>query len=541
LGSSFSTDELLAVSDAGEDETYRHLDLAVAGMVVERAESGYRFRHALIRDALRQALPPGAESAARRRVAEALATTNSAPGRVARQFLAAGLPERAVPYAIRAVETAGALGAYRDALSLLEAVREHADPAHLPRLLARRGDLLLALGNPAAVAAYQQAVAVTDGTEKRLVRARLARAAVFAGDLDTARAALAGLAPDGDAADSPIMRAQAHVAYFSGDVDTAWAIASRAREILHSPDDPWHLVDLVTLQGLIAHQRGEWFERFRIELRRTQGKQQLVTALFDAHLCVAEYLLYGTVPYAEVIEDGEDLRVRATRAGALRGVAFATSLIGEAALFMGDLDRAEQELLHAIDLHRELDAPAGEAHALQRLAELRLARGDGSDAQRLLSRALPLARWSVVASHLLYRIYGTMIEATPDPVLARAVVERAEATLGETDSCVFCSVMLAVPAAIACAEVGDLEASRRYVAVAEASASRWEGSSWQAAVIEARAHLARAAGNDKESVALWDRAAGLFRAAGHHREGLRCESKRSGASDRLAQSAAPGR
>ena len=32
-----------------------------------------------------------------------------------------------------------------------------------------------------------------------------------------------------------------------------------------------------------------------MELRRTQGKQQIVTALFDAHLCVAEYLLYGSV------------------------------------------------------------------------------------------------------------------------------------------------------------------------------------------------------------------------------------------------------
>ena len=42
-----------------------------------------------------------------------------------------------------------------------------------------------------------------------------------------------------------------------------------------------------------------------------EGKQRLVTALFDAHLCVAEYLLYGPVPYDEVIEETEDLRRRA--------------------------------------------------------------------------------------------------------------------------------------------------------------------------------------------------------------------------------------
>jgi len=103
------------------------------------------------------------------------------------------------------------------------------------------------------------------------------------------------------------------------------------------------------------------------------------------------------------------------------------------------------------------------------------------EAERLLQRALPLARWSVVASHLLYRIYGTMIAAMPDPATARAVVDRAEATLGETDRCVFCQVMLSVPAAIACADYGDVDEARRHLGAAERSAARWEASAWQAA------------------------------------------------------------
>ncbi|HEY7045732.1 MAG TPA: AAA family ATPase [Jatrophihabitantaceae bacterium] len=522
LGSTFSTDELLAVSGVDEDEAYHQLDVASGAMLVERADTGYRFRHALVRDALRLAMPPGVESAARREVAEALAATGAPPGRVARQFLAAGLAERAVPYALRAVETAGALGAYRDGLSLVDAVRQYAGPAELPRLLARRGDLLLALGDPAAVAAYREAVAVTQGTEHRFVRARLARAAGFAGDLDTARAALAGLTLEGDAADGTILRAQGNLAYFSGDVDTAWKIAGQAREMLESPSDPWHLVDLVTLQGLIAHNRGEWFERFRLELRRTQGKERLVTALFDAHLCVAEYLLYGTVPYAELIADTEELRRQAAQAGALRGVAFATALIGEAAMFTGDLERAERELVEAVDLHRDVDAPAGEAHGLQRLAEVRLAQGDKAEAERLLQRALPLARWSVVASHLLYRIYGTMIAAMPDPATARAVVDRAEATLGETDRCVFCQVMLSVPATIACADYGDIDEAHRHLRAAERSAARWEASAWQAAICEARAHVVRAEGRDDEFADLLVQASRLYRSAGHHRDAARC-------------------
>ncbi|HEY6933738.1 MAG TPA: AAA family ATPase, partial [Marmoricola sp.] len=492
LGETFSTDELLAVSGAPEEEAYAHLEAGLAAMLVEPCEGGYCFRHALVREALLDQLSAYDASTARREVADRLATLGAAPGRIAHQYLAAGLPSRAVPFVLRAVETAGALGAYRDALALTDAVREHAGPAARPTLLARRGDLMMALGDPEAVTAYQEAVSVTTGTKRRLVRARLARAACFTGDLDTARAALAGLEPVGDEADAPILLARGNVAYFSGDVDTAWLVAGQARDLLQAPEDPWQLVDLVSLQGLIAHRRGEWFDRFRLELRRTQGQERLVTAVFDAHLCVAEYLLYGRVPYHEVIADSEQLRRRAAQAGALRAVAFATALIGEAALMMDDLDRAERELEEAVELHREVDATAGEAHSLQRLAQVRLARGDRQEAQRLLHRALPLARWSVIGAHVLPRIYGSMIEASADPVAARAVVDQADATLGENDHCSFCSVMLEVPATVACADVGDLEGARRHLAAATVSTELWETSVWQAAVLEARAHVARA-------------------------------------------------
>ena len=49
--------------------------------------------------------------------------------------------------------------------------------------------------------------------------------------------------------------------------------------------------------------------------------------MFDAHLCVAEYLLYGPIPYDEVIELAGSLRRRAEQYGTLRGVAFAKALI----------------------------------------------------------------------------------------------------------------------------------------------------------------------------------------------------------------------
>jgi tetratricopeptide (TPR) repeat protein len=380
----------------------------------------------------------------------------------------------------------------------------------------------MALGEPAAVTAYAEAARVTTGTLHRLNRARMARAAAIGGDLATTRAALAGLDLQDDEADASLLLAQGMLAYFSGDMETAQEVAAEARERLRGVDDPWHVVDLVGLHGLLAHHRGEWFTSFRTELRRTQGHERLAGALFDAHLCVAENLLYGREPYPEVIAEAEQLRLRASQAGALRGVAFATALIGEAALMMGDLTRAETELEAAVALHAEIDATGGKAHSMQRLAEVRLAQGRAEEARSLLEEAQLLARWSPIGMHLLQRIFGTLIASAPNPVAARAMVDRAENTLGEPDQCWFCTVMLAVPAATACARVGDLDDAHRFLDSASRSVSHWGESSWHAAVVEARATVALAAGDPERYRTLSREAADAYAALGHTGDAARC-------------------
>jgi tetratricopeptide (TPR) repeat protein len=372
------------------------------------------------------------------------------------------------------------------------------------------------------VEAYTEAARVTTGSLHRLVRARLARAAAVGGDLATARSALAGLELEDDEADTSLLLAQGMLAYFSGDLETARRVATEARERLSGVDDPWHLVDLVGLHGLLAHHRGEGFDSFRTELRRTQGHERLAGAVFDAHLCLAENLLYGREPYADVIAETEQLRRRARLTGALRGVAFATALIGEAALMMGDLTRAETELLEAVALHADIDAVGGQAHSMQRLAEVRLAQGRGEEARRLLDEALLMARWSPIGMHLLQRIFGTLITSTSDPRSARIWVDRAESTLGEPDRCWFCTVMLAVPAATACARVGDIEDAYRFLESAARSVSRWGESSWQAAVIEARATVALAEGDTERYRRLSTEAAEAYSAVGRAGDAARC-------------------
>ncbi|HEY5786883.1 MAG TPA: AAA family ATPase [Microlunatus sp.] len=526
LGSKFDTDEYTALSGLDEDQAYACLDECMAADAVERTGDGYRFRHALVRDALLDPVPPHHRLRLHRQAADALRRLGASPARIGQQLLRASDVAAAAPFILQAARTDAAIGAYSDALALLEAIRADVPDAERGPLLALRADMLMATGDAAAVLAYREALgAAADDTERRRLRPRLARAATFAGDYATAAEALDGLEPDGSADDAALLLQRGLLAYQTGDLSAAEAAGDEARRRLDlSYPSDWRMYDLITLQGLCAHRRGEWFTRLGLELRAGAERPDLALSIFDSYLCVAEYLLYGPTPYAEVMALATTLRESAQRSGVLRAVAFATALRGEAALLSGDLPLAEVELTRAVELHHEIGSNAGEALSLQRLAEVRLAHGRHAEAMELLHRALPLARWSAIGLHLLHRVYGTMIRAAEDVDSARAVVDRATATLGQEDNCTFCNVMLAVPAAVACADAGDLDDARRHLAIAEQSVVLWRGTAWQAAIAEARAHLHQAEGDAEGARQRMLEAAELFAAAGQPLDVNRCHT-----------------
>jgi DNA-binding SARP family transcriptional activator len=526
LGIEFDTDEYVGLSGVAEDDAYELLDQALVAGAVERTRAGFRFRHSLVRDALLDGLPPHRLRALHRRAAKALRAVGASPARVGHQLLQAGDVGAAVPLLLKAARADAAIGAYQDALGLIDAVCQEAGDPERAALLALRADMLMATGDAGAVLAYREALGATDDVaEQRRLRSRLSRAAIFAGDYATATDALDGLEPDGSADDAELLLARGMLAYLTDDLSTAESAANEARRRLGVSDyGDWRIYDLVTLQGLVAHLRGEWFSRLAAELRAGADKPDLARSMFDSHLCVAEFLLYGPMPYDEVLELADTLRESARRSGVLRAIAFATALRGEAALLSGDLALAEAELTESAELHHDVGSTAGEAHSLQRLAEVRLAQGDSTEAMRLLQRALPLARWSAIALHLLQRVYGSMIRAAPDLDAARAVVDQATATLGQEDSCTFCSIMLDVPAATACADAGDVNDARAHLADAERSAALWQGTAWQAAIAEAWAHLHRAEGDADAARHKLTEAAELFTVAGQPLDARRCLS-----------------
>ena len=415
VGTCFDTDEFVALSGSGEDEAFDHLDTAVDTLMIERAPAGYRFRHQLVRDALLDPLPPHRRRRIHRDAARRLIELGASPARIGHQLLESGAAPEAVPYLLRAAETEAAIGAYRDALALVDAIRAHAIGDQRRTALALRADLLNAIGDPTATAAYREALDAAGPATVRRLRGRLAHSAVMAGDLETAGAALADLDPDGGAEDADILLAWGKYAYFNSDFSTAQAIADRAEQLVFTSEPDWKVLDLVALQGLLAHGSGRWFGQMRRELRRTRDNPEIANTVFDGYLCAAEYMLYGPTPYDEIIGVARDLQLTARRSGALRAEAFAAALLGEAALLAGELDRAAAALGEARDLHRDLGSAGGEAHALQRWAELHLARGEGGEARRLLWQALPLARGSMVGRHLLQRIFGTLVLAADEP------------------------------------------------------------------------------------------------------------------------------
>jgi DNA-binding SARP family transcriptional activator/tetratricopeptide (TPR) repeat protein len=522
VGSAFDTDEFVALSGMPEDDAFDLLDDALGARIVEPASVGYRFRHTLVREALLEDVPSHRRRRIHRDAASRLIELHASPARIGHHLLHSGAESEAVPYLLRAAETEAAVGAYRDALALVDTLKPVVSGTQRATALMLRGDLLNAIGDPTAASVYREALEGADPRTARELRVRLARTSLMSGDLDTAAAALEGLDPDGGDDDADILLSRGKYAFFTSDFDLAQSSSEQAQRLILAGERNWQVLDLVALQAMLAHRSGSWFDRMRTEIRQTKENPEIAHAIFDGYLCPAEYLLYGQTPYAEVISVARDLQATARRSGALRADAFASALVGEASLLSGDLEQAAIELTESSDLHRDLGSAAGEAHSLQRLAEVRVAEGDRSGAMELLQRALPLARSSIIAKHLLHRIFGTMILASEDPFEARAVVDRAESTLGYDDFCNFCSIMLSVPASIACVRAGDLDGAHRHLETAEQSALLWRGTSWEAAVAEAQAEVAAATGDLDTARKRLESAAEQFERAGQPLDADRC-------------------
>jgi DNA-binding SARP family transcriptional activator len=514
LEDGFTTTELAAISGRDEEEVAHAVRSACWAGVLEEARGGYRFRHPLVREALVARLPRDELQRAHRDAAARLAAEGAPPERLAHHLLHAGRAEEAVPMLAEAAQWAASVGAYGDGLEWVERGLEHAGGEERRRMLALRAQFLDRTGDRRAPAAYSEAIAVAEGRDVIELRLLQARACIAAGDVAGARATLEELDVDepGDRGRAALWWAL--VGWFEDDLDASVRASEEAEPLLEEAGLDDDLAMLDDLRGMVAHASGSWESHSSLRLRETAHLPQLAGRVFDAYLCVTEYVLYSGEPYAALAAFAKRLRAQARQAGARRGEAFAITLLGEAELFTGNLTAARDHLIEAAAVSREVGATGGEALARMRLGESLLHLGDRDGASAQLEEALELSQASPLARHLLYLVHAVMVQLPAEPAARLPAVDRAQALLSDQRMCAYCPTSFYVEAAIACAAGGAVERGRDLLERAEQGAALWPPGPWRAALAEARGQLMLAEGARDEGAAALRSAAEGFAAAG---------------------------
>lgn len=516
--------DVTALTGMTEDEAFAVLDAGLAAGVVVVADTRYRFRHQLVRQALADRLAPHQQVAVHRDAARRLATAGAQPAVVARHWLAGERPGEATPWLLSAARTALDLGAFRDALALTEPLLAHA-PSH-PEGLLLRARAIDGLGDARAPAAYATAANSVVGRYGDDLRAQQALSQLKLGDPTGALHTLDGLEPvgfPGRLARALTLSGAASMGF--GDVSAAAEAATEAQRLAVEAGDSNGIVQASWAAGLAAHARGELAASVRASLENTYEMPVLAGHVFDGMLCAVERMLYGARPYAEVISFADSLADEAHRLGASRGYAFAVTLRGEAELFLGRLDDAEADLVEGQRLHERMGAALGTALALQRRAEAAHQRHEDDRALRLADEALAVARESDAGFHLLDRVHGVRISASSDPDSIVPALEDAEVGIqGPLETCPGCRITLAVPAAIGATRAADRDRITRYAMESEILAGVvMPLPAWQASVEEIHGRMARLDGDVAAAVRHLEAATGIFTRIGHALDADRCQ------------------
>ncbi len=313
----------------------------------------------------------------------------------------------------------------------------------------------------------------------------------------------------------------------SGDFDKARAVAEETRGLAMAAGLVREIGESSALMGLCAQMQGRWKEVFQTEfIDWVRKSPDTVNMIFDGHLCLAEFCLCNAKGHHEIGMAAQELLSVAEGAGSLPGRGLASLILGEVALFSGNLGEAERLLTEADALLAKGNAHSGRALALERLAEIALSDGRKWLAKRLIARAEGVAAASWLAPHLLIRLKGLALRAagTRDKVLD--IIHEGDRLLTQhSHGCQPCSMGFRVASATALAELGELDQVGRRLDEAERIAGMWHGGPWAAAVWEARGSQRRAERNGARAVAAFEEAASRYAALGRPTDEARCRAQ----------------
>ncbi|WP_049768623.1 BTAD domain-containing putative transcriptional regulator [Anaeromyxobacter sp. Fw109-5] len=430
-GARFDFELVHPVSGLTPHEAISALDACVEARLLDEDGAGYRFHHALVRDALYEGLPPARRAALHGALADALEAVVPPGGEPPSEALAwhrrrAGDDERAVVHLIaaghRAAARAGlgeALAFYSEALELLERTGGPTATQEL-ELRDAMGRVQLDLGELAGAArSFSQAARAEDGANPSLApeqRARAHRLAAVslaaagqlraaAGELEEGLAAVEAMGEEAAA----LLHLRAQLLWHEHRPAEALAAAEaclvRAQEAADA--------DLAARGAdLVALARASLGDPLRPPEDATGPRERAQQDLtpehpVPLHLVLWDRDLLGDATAAEVGHAAALLSQRARQREAVRAAVSGRYGEGVAALAAGELDLAEVALRDALERHRATGSAIGEALALERLAALLTVRGRLDEALSLVDLGVVVAERARLRRHALTRLHAT--------------------------------------------------------------------------------------------------------------------------------------
>lgn len=432
FGREFGLEPLRRVSMCGGDKLLELLDEAIVARALAEVPGSpgrLRFTHALIRDVLQQELSATRRIQLHRQIGEALEQSSADPEshltELAHHFFEgapAGDARKAVDYARRAAERAGAQLAYEEAVRLYKRAL-HASELGQAVDETTRCDLLLGLGeaqlragdSPDYKDTFLRAAEIARGAggASRLAAAALGYGGRFvwgraAGDPDLIPLLEDALAAVGE--EDGVSRARL-LARLSGALrdqpsrQVRTSLAQQAVEVAQRLEDPATLT--WALDGLHMAIWGPDTVEDRIEIADEMLEMARRSGNVEANLLAHDYRLYA------FFELGDLDAVHSERAFAVRAAEEVkqpaywwkvTAVESMLALFEGRFDAAEALMERALEFGGGVHSYAVVAHAMQVFA-LQSARGALEEAEESLARAAAEYRTYPVVDCALAGLY----------------------------------------------------------------------------------------------------------------------------------------
>ena len=486
-GTRFDLDLLRPAAQMSAHDALAAIDACLASRILEEDATGWRFRHALVREAVYAAIPAPRRAELHRALAGAIAEraaaspegTADAAEPLARHLLAAGEPGRALPHLLAAAHRAAGRGASAEALARYAeaseaAQRAGAPAAHRVEILEGQGEVQLALGDVSGALSSFEAAASLASQDRRARLHRLAGLAlVAAGRADEALPRLQDAARDADAEPGEA-------------ADTA--------ALVHAVE--WHL-------GL----RDDAFA----------GPDPAHDPRPEVLLALWERSLTGDATTQELEARAARFLARAQERGAEAAAAVGRAVEGALSARAGRWDLADSALREAARRARAAGSALVEVFALEHLGTLLTVRGRAEEGLAAIGDGLLAAERALQRRHALVRLYAALARnraAAGALYAAEDAIREASATAARHDGCVLCDAVFRPQAVRVAIRRGRLPDAEQEAAQLEAIAAHRGGAVLRLAARDARAAVLAAQGRDGEAAGAAAEAEALCRTLG---------------------------